>query len=144
MKRILFSVCMAVFTLTGVNAHVNSHDEVANVQAVESSTTYTGQLTVKTTLITIYDKTSPITATVNGNSVDFNMNISFSFYTGNVDITGVALNGTDIAAGTAGSVVIEGVTYDVVFDYGYLDGDVCELELTVKSTPLGDLSITFY
>lgn len=144
MKRILFLVCMAIFALTGANAHVNSHDEVANVRAVESSTTYTGQLTVKTTLITIYDKTSPITATVNGNSVDFNMNISFSFYAGNVDITGVALNGTDIAAGTAGSVVIEGVTYDVVFDYGYLDGDVCELELTVKSTPLGDLSITFY
>lgn len=135
---------MAVFALTGASAHVNSHDEVDDVQAVESSTTYTGQLTVKTTLITIYDKTSPITATVNGNSVDFNMNISFSFYTGNVDITGVALNGTNIAAGTAGSVVIEGVTYDVVFDYGYLDGDVCELELTVKSTPLGDLSITFY
>jgi len=144
MKRILLSVCMTVFALTGVNAHVNSHNEVANVQTVESSTTYTGQLTVKTTLTTIYDKTSPITATVNGNSVDFNMNISFSFYTGNVNITGVALNGTDIAAGTTGSVVIEGVTYDVVFDYGYLDGDVCELELTVKSTPLGDLSITFY
>lgn len=108
MKRILFSVCMAVFALTGANAHVNSHDEVANVQAVESSTTYTGQLTVKTTLITIYDKTSPITATVDGNSVDFNMNISFSFYTGDVDITGVALNGTNIATGTAGSVEIEG------------------------------------
>lgn len=45
--------------------------------------------------------------------------------------------------GTTGTVVIEGVTYDVVFDYGYLDGDG-EFELTVKSTPLGDLSITFY
>lgn len=144
MRRILFSVCMAVFALTGANAHVNSPDEVANVQAVESSTTYTGQLTVKTALMTIYDKTSPIVATVNGNSVDFNMNISFSFYTGNVNITGVALNGTDITAGTTGTVVIDGVTYNVVFEYGYLDGDVCELELTVKSTPLGDLSITFY
>lgn len=39
---------MAVFALVGANAHVNSPDEVANVQAVESSTTYIGQLTVKT------------------------------------------------------------------------------------------------
>lgn len=57
---------MAVFALVGANAHVNSPDEVANMQAVESSTTYIGQLTVKTALMTIYDKISPIIATVNG------------------------------------------------------------------------------
>lgn len=133
---------MAVFALTGANAHVNYSNEVANVQAVESSTTY--RATYSKDNLNVYDKTSPIIATVNGNSVDFNKSISFSFYTGNVNITGVALNGTDITAGTTGTVVIDGVTYDVVFDYGYLDGDVCELELIVKSTPLGDLSITFY
>ncbi|MFR2523950.1 MAG: hypothetical protein ACLTFL_18155 [Bacteroides thetaiotaomicron] len=133
---------MAVFALTGANAHVNYSNEVANVQAVESSTTY--RATYSKDNLNVYDKTSPIIATVNGNSVDFNKSISFSFYTGNVNITGVALNWTDITAGTTGTVVIDGVTYDVVFDYGYLDGDVCELELTVKSTPLGDLSITFY
>lgn len=145
MKRILFSVCMVMFALISVNAHVNSNNKVANVQAVEGSTTYTGQLIVKrTTGTTIYNQTSSITATTDGNNVDFNMNISFIFYTGNVNITGVALDGTDITAGTTGSVVIGGVTYNVVFNYGYLDGSTCELELTVKSTPLGDLSISFY
>lgn len=100
---------MAVFAPTGANAHVNSPDEVANVQAVESSTTYIGRLAVKTALMTIYDKTFPIIATVNGNSVDFNKNISFSFYTGNVNITGAALNETDITTGITGTVVIERV-----------------------------------
>lgn len=109
---------------------MNYSNEVANVQAVESSTTY--RATYSKDNLNVYDKTSPIIATVNGNSVDFNKSISFSFYTGNVNITGVALNGTDITAGTTGTVVIDGVTYDVVFDYGYLDGDVCELELTVN------------
>lgn len=104
---------MAVFALTGANAHVNSPDEVANVQAVESSTTY--RATYSKDNLNVYDKTFPIIATVNGNSVDFNKNISFSFYTGNVNITGAALNETDITTGITGTVVIERIFCVVLY-----------------------------
>lgn len=82
--------------------------------------------------------------TNNGASVDFDMNITIlGFFTGKVHITGVEISGTEIKEDATGTVEINGKQYTVRFSPSSITDSTCNLNLTVESTPLGNLTIVF-
>lgn len=145
MKKIILTlVVLATVAGTSIYGMKNSpvSDEVtASVPTVKD---YTALLTVKSLHATIYEDETTVTVTNNGSTVDFDMQITLlGFFTGNVHITGIKIVGTNIEAGSTGSVTINGQQYTVVFGASTITDTACNLNLTVNSTPIGNLRITF-
>lgn len=145
MKKIIM-LLIVLFGMTGVSIYGMGNSFMAeNVTNLElTSKDYTGWLTVSSPITIIHEDESTVTVTNNEVTVDFDLEITIlGFFTGTVQIKNVDTSGTNIMPGTTSSVIIGGKEYTVTFNSGTITDAVCTLDLTVKSTPLGDLHITF-
>lgn len=142
MKKILL-LLFILSGMTGMSVYgMGSSAEQTEMQM--SSQSYDGWLTVTSRVGIIYDDESTVIVTNNGASVDFDMNITIlGFFTGKVHITGVEISGTEIKEDATGTVEINGKQYIVRFSPSSITDSTCNLNLTVESTPLGNLTIVF-
>ena len=142
MKKILL-LLFILSGMTGMSVY-GMRSSVEQTEMQMSSQSYDGWLTVTSRVGIIYDDESTVIVTNNGASVDFDMNITIlGFFTGKVHITGVEISGTEIKEGATGTVEINGKQYTVRFSPSSITESTCNLNLTVESTPLGNLTIVF-
>lgn len=142
MKKILL-LLFILSGMTGMSVY-GMRSSVEQTEMQMSSQSYDGWLTVTSRVGIIYDDESTVIVTNNGASVDFDMNITIlGFFTGKVHITGVEISGTEIKEGATGTVEINGKQYTVRFSPSSITDSTCNLNLTVESTPLGNLTIVF-
>lgn len=142
MKKILL-LLFILSGMTGMSVY-GMRSSVEQTEMQMSSQSYDGWLTVTSRVGIIYDDESTVIVTNNGASVDFDMNITIlGFFTGKVHITGVEISGTEIKEGATGTVEINGKQYTVRFSPSSITDSTCNLNLTVESTPLDNLTIVF-
>lgn len=142
MKKILL-LLFILSGMTGMSVY-GMRSSVEQTEMQMSSQSYDGWLTVTSRVGIIYDDESTVIVTNNGASVDFDMNITIlGFFTGKVHITGVEISGTEIKEDATGTVEINGKQYIVRFSPSSITDSTCNLNLTVESTPLGNLTIVF-
>lgn len=142
MKKILL-LLFILSGMTGMSVY-GMGSSVEHTEMQMSSQSYDGWLTVTSKVGIIYDDESTVIVTNNGASVDFDMNITIlGFFTGKVHITGVEISGTEIKEDATGTVEINGKQYTVKFSPSSITDSTCNLNLTVESTPLGNLTIVF-